>query len=178
MPRLEHIKIGDPKTREEIVQDLVDLVDDKRRLPFKIAEKIIELIRNDNNVGTAKGTAAEVLACTRRYVDQLVAIFDTFGWENYYPDVPWSLYRACLATDNPQHWLTISMANDWSVRQLRIEYAKETGQPIDEEAAATKFALKAKGKVNVSPGLITIKSEDVTMDNFEQGKEYKVDIRS
>jgi hypothetical protein len=171
------IKVDDLKTREEIVQELVEMVDLKRRLPFLMAEKIIELIHNDNDVGTAKGTAAEVMACSRRYVDQLTAIFDAFGWESYYPDVPWSLYRACMATDNPHYWLGKAMAGDWSVRQLKVEYKKETGQPIDEEAAATKFALKAEGEVNISPGLITIKSDDVTLDNFEQGKNYHIDIR-
>lgn len=176
MAKVEHIDVF-PKTREEIVQELVDYSDLKDRLNFLIGEKIVELIDNDNNPATAKGTAAETLKCTKRFVDQLVAVFGTFGWKLFYPDVPWSMYRACLATDRPTYWLERALSAEWSVRDLRREYAEEKGEPLDEEGAAVKYVLKTKGEVNLSPGLITIKSDDVTLDEFEQGKEYSVDIR-
>ncbi len=176
MGKIEHI-YATPKTREEIVQVIVDLSDIKDRINFRMGEKVAELMINDNNPAVSKGTAAEVYKCTKRFVDQLVAVFETFGWKLFYPDVPWSMYRACLGTDRPIFWLEKALQLEWSVRDLRREYKLEQGIPIDEEAAAVKFVLKAEGEVNISPGLITVKSDDVTTDNFEQGEEYLVDIR-
>ena len=176
MGQVEHIQVV-PKTRDDIVQEMVELSDMKDRINFRMGEKVIELMDNDNNPATAKGTAGEVYKCTKRFVEQLVAVFDTFGWKLFYPDVPWSMYRACLGTDRPIYWLEKALQFEWSIRDLRREYNLEQGKPIDEEAAAVKFVLKTEGEVNLSPGLITVKADDVTTDNFQQGGQYLVDIR-
>lgn len=172
------MEIVTPRTREEILQEIVDLSDTKDRINFLLGEKIIQLVEHDNNPTTAKGDAASVLKCSRRFVDQLTSVFQTFGWEFFYPDVPWSMYRTCMGTDRPIYWLEQALAHDWSIRQLRIEYRKAKGEVLDEDQAGGAI-IKATGEVIVSPGLITIRSENISTekDRYKIGEKYKIDIR-
>lgn len=168
----------EPRTREELLQDIIELAEFDRRRAFMLGERIDALLANDNSPNTAKNSAAEALSCTRRYVDQLLAVYRAFGWEHWFPDVDWSMYRTCLGTDNPVYWLNRAMASGWSRRDLKIAYAKETGKTIDEARAGVDIALKARGAVHVAPGLITVEVEgDMTDDNFVNGSKYRIDIR-
>lgn len=67
----------------------------------------------------AKGDLAALWGCSKQYIQGWGDVWLMLGPGTIYPDVPLSLYRAALETNDPRTWLHRAIDNEWSARQLR-----------------------------------------------------------
>lgn len=70
----------------------------------------------------ALGKLAEVLGVSRRWVQKLAQVWETYSDDERasYPELGWSLFAVAARTDDPIHWLTLANDNHWSERELRL----------------------------------------------------------
>lgn len=164
--------------REEILQAMADDAEQDRRRLFARGEQILRLVRHDGNRKAALNSAAEIYNVTARYCGQLARVFQVFGWEAFAPDIPWGMYRACAATDQPHYWLGRAEQSGWSARDLTIAYKQETGRTLDPDSVGVTLLVKAEGEITVLSDGIHIKTTQIpsTAPAFRQGMKAQVRV--
>jgi hypothetical protein len=126
---------------EELIQRAIDCVQAGDENKWTLGAIIALLVNIEQ---APRGEIANQLACSTRYVSELMKVWETFPSEaQRIPELSWQHHRIAARTNDPYKWLEKAAENGWSAREFELAIKS----PCPEEEVAMERAKRARNQV-------------------------------